>query len=202
MNNGFTCENLSDEKYVTLNQIHLNDNRIFNVPDNHLYHPVKSTINEISKLNNIILNLKKQNQDLLLLYRKVFLTQFIEHLIAVSSVNIRNLKIRFERNFNYLIILLTEDAGLRYELKFLNNVVHISLHFHGKYINEYYDKIKDELKKRDTLKNFKLYEQPNNGSAEIYLDITKFDDVALVVSVMKSLIENTYHILNNTNEQT
>ena len=195
MNNGFSCEKISDEKHVTLNPIHLNDNRIFTMPDNHLYHPVKSTINEITKLNNVISVTKRQYQELLNLFKKVFFTQFVQRLIEKTSLLEIKYGIQFEKNFNFVLIPLSEDADLRYEAHFSNDSIQMSLNFQGKYLDEYLNNVITELKKQEKMQYFAMYKNPRGGG--IFLTVKKIDDVSVAVTAMKFLIENTYPILKD-----
>ena len=64
INNGFTIYRMV-ENNITLNEIDLTTDRLFEIPDNKLYHPVKGQfIERINKLNNEIKLQKEKNYEL------------------------------------------------------------------------------------------------------------------------------------------
>ena len=50
MNNNFNCDNI-DEKNIYINELNLNNDRIFENQDNLLYHPVKG--NFLNRISNV-----------------------------------------------------------------------------------------------------------------------------------------------------
>ena len=196
INNDFSCESFVDEPYIRFRpSIYLNDDRIFNNPDDHLYHPVKSIINEITKLNDEISTIKKQYQELLNLFKKVFFTQFVQRLIETNSLLEIKYGIQFEKNFSFVLIPLSEDAGLRYEAHFSNDSIQMLLNFQGKYVDEYLNNVIIDLKRQEKMQYFTLYKSPRGGG--IFLAVKKIDDVSVAITAMKFLIDNTYPILKD-----
>ena len=106
MNNGFLCENLDEPNVRYQPNFYLNDDRFFLIPDNKLYHPVKSVQSEISKLQT-------QINDLNLSQRKLFLTSLVKLLNEITVVDIKSFPIYFNEQFTFAILSIPNGGGQR-----------------------------------------------------------------------------------------
>ena len=102
MNGGFSCEKIN-EPHIGLKAFYLNDERIFLVPDNFLYHPVKSVRSQISKMQN-------QIDDLNFSLRKLFLTTLINILRGTISAA-GNFQIQFDNAYRFALLVPPQGGG-------------------------------------------------------------------------------------------
>ena len=195
INGGFICENLNEERVKFLPYVYLNDERIFLKPDNHLYHPVKSVKSEISKILN-------QYADLFFCFRKVFLTSLVENLISNCAVNLKDFPIKFDENFNSVIIDMSgkmgEGGGLSCEVWFITDKIYNSaaqlysaIVFKGEYLK--YFKILEQYIDFRKMHSVQILE--NSTCKMVAYHTEKFDNVSQVANVTKLLIEMIFTIL-------
>lgn len=186
MNAGFVCENLNAEHLNYKPDIYLNDERIFLNPDDNLYHPVKSVKTEISKM-------QAQYDNLFLLYQKVFFNSLAEKLVEISIM--KNLSMHFDKNFNYVVLALPSMGGinlaLRYEARFMQGKIFVSLAFEGEY--EKYFEILNQCSGLNQLQPLQMMKTAE-GKVLSHV-VPTLDNVSNVATAMKILIESTYHIL-------
>lgn len=102
MNGGFSCEKLEEKDITDNKKLYFNDKRIFLEPNDHLYHPVKSVKSEIEKH-------EKQYADLFLMFKKVYLNQLAEKVIAI-----KNLSVHFDKDYNFVIFAIPKRGGQIY----------------------------------------------------------------------------------------
>ena len=195
MHGGFICENLNEERVKFLPYVYLNDERIFLKPDNHLYHPVKSVKSEISKILN-------QYADLFFCFRKVFFTSLAENLISNCAVNLKDFPIKFDENFNSIIIDMSgkmgEGGSLSCEVWFITDKIYNSaaqlysaIVFKGEYLK--YFKILEQYIDFRKMHSVQILE--NSTCKMVAYHTEKFDNVSQVSNVTKLLIEMIFTIL-------
>lgn len=186
MNGGFTCENLNEERVKFAPQIYLNDERIFLKPDNHLYHPVKSVNSEISKLKN-------QYDNLFFYFRKNFFTSLADKLISICNADIKDLPLHFDKNFNSMIINLSEKTGgsLRCETWFINETLYAAIVFEGEYLK--YFKILEQYIDLTQMHSVQILQSSKSKMLAYYT--AKFDNVSQIANIIKIFIEMTFTVL-------
>ena len=197
INSGFTYCDLNEEHIKFLPPIYLNDERIFLKPDNHLYHPVKSVKDEISKY-------KEKYDDLFLAYRKVFLTQTLKQLVSISDLDFKNFPIQFKEKFESVSIFIPNkdgmaDGNLYCEIFFQNDrnglikKVTSAVAFQGQYM-QYFEVI-DQCIKSNNVQSVQILETPTGETKMLAFSTPNFDNISQVAEMTKILLEITYTVV-------
>ena len=180
MNNGFSCANLN-EPNIHFENIYFNDDRVFLKPNNKLYHPLKSTIEEISKLKVSL--------------RELFLEKIISLSFGINIGDFKKCQIHFNEDFTFSaipIIIGSQGGGGEafYTIQFLSRWIIIGFNCQGRFANIDIRHLKDKR----ALKNFGFLKNNNRTSVVAQLP-QNFNDVAQIVTAMKNLIESTFPIV-------
>lgn len=186
MHAGFSCSLLDEPNIRFLDDdftIHLNDERFFIEPDDHLYHPVKSTRNEITKLQTHISELNVQ-------IRKLFLTTLIDKLCAELSVDLKSLPLRYDNNYNSVIIPFTANNSkfkIYYTAAFLKDALYIALHCEGLY--------SDNISIGNLTRSRGFQVNRTQGRTAIFRMFPINFEVSSVAEVMKNLMYDTFPVM-------
>ena len=184
MNGGFSCSKIVEPK-VTFNHFYyLNDDRFFLTPDNLLYHPVKPIRGQISKL-------QKQNDDLNLSLRKLFLNTVVNILRGITAAA-GNFSVQFEKDFRFAILVPAKGGGGAdyYVLQINGDNIYIALHCE----NNLADIDVSEFGNLNKLQGFGVNKTKERFAILTFIP-TDFQNTFHVANVMKNLIETTYPVI-------
>lgn len=147
-------------------------------------------VNYVKKLwklyDNIYLNKQKRIKQLLL-----------ENYINIFKT-VSKLKFEFhfeDKNFNYVLIPISDDRLIHYEVSFSGEKLSISLHLEGKWKDEF--KIFDKF--NNIYLNNKLVIRGNKSKCEYGFSINEIYEYEKVAKLLNILVENTFYTLLESN---